>query len=160
MVTADHYYEVIYGLSNSDIANNLECLWRSFLLLQTLLNAVSLTVALMSATKNDCFLWVVILIVVTELNAFAFSASSLLGGHQEEHPACKNEVMRCWRGYLSGMRCKWFAYGPADVTATYHLLVYWNQEWFVLSGAGLPRLYWKKEAVKRVSSADEIFTKD
>jgi len=25
--------------------------------------------------------------------------------------------MRCWRGYLSGARCKWFAYGPADVTA-------------------------------------------
>jgi len=60
----------------------------------------------MSATKNDCFLWVVILIVVTELNAFAFSASSLLVERQEEHPACKNEVMRCWHGYLSGMRCK------------------------------------------------------
>jgi len=26
--------------------------------------------------------------------------------------------MRCWRGYLSGARCKWFAYGPADATAT------------------------------------------
>ena len=25
--------------------------------------------------------------------------------------------MRCWC-YLSGARCKWFAYGPADVTAT------------------------------------------
>jgi len=29
-----------------------------------------------------------------------------------------NWVMRCWRGYLSEMRCKWFAYGPADATAT------------------------------------------
>jgi len=28
------------------------------------------------------------------------------------------KVMRCWRGYLSGARCKWFAYGPADATAT------------------------------------------
>jgi len=27
---------------------------------------------------------------------------SHLVGHQEEHPACKNRVMRCWRGYLSG----------------------------------------------------------
>jgi len=27
-------------------------------------------------------------------------------------------VVRCWRGYLSAARCKWFAYGPADATAT------------------------------------------
>ena len=27
-------------------------------------------------------------------------------------------VMRCWRGYLYGARCKWFTYGPADATAT------------------------------------------
>jgi len=33
-------------------------------------------------------------------------------------PGCKIWVMRCWRGYLSGMRCKWFAYGPPDATAT------------------------------------------
>ena len=26
-------------------------------------------------------------------------------------------VMRCWRGYLSGARCRWFACGPADATA-------------------------------------------
>ena len=26
--------------------------------------------------------------------------------------------MRCWRGYMSGARCKWFAYGPADATGT------------------------------------------
>jgi len=25
--------------------------------------------------------------------------------------------MRCWCGYLSGARCKLFAYGPTDVTA-------------------------------------------
>ena len=31
----------------------------------------------------------------------------------------KNWVVRYWHGYLSGVRCKWFArYGPADVTAT------------------------------------------
>ena len=30
----------------------------------------------------------------------------------------KNWVMRCWRGYLSGTRCKWFEYGLADAIAT------------------------------------------
>ena len=48
---------------------------------------------------------------------FAFSALTLLFERQEEHPACKNWVMRCWRGYLSGERCRLFAYGPADATA-------------------------------------------
>jgi len=38
--------------------------------------------------------------------------------HQEEHPACKKWVMRCWHGCLSGVRCKWFAYGLADATGT------------------------------------------
>jgi len=28
----------------------------------------------------------------------------------------------CWHGYLSGVRCR-FAYGPADATATYYLLL-------------------------------------
>ena len=32
--------------------------------------------------------------------------------------AVKTWVMRCWHGYLSGTKCKWFAYGPADATAT------------------------------------------
>ena len=48
----------------------------------------------------------------------AFSALTLLIGRQEEHPARKKWVMRCWRGYLSGTRCKWFAYDPTDATAT------------------------------------------
>jgi len=43
----------------------------------------------------------------------------LLVGRQEEHPACiKNSVMRCWCGYLSGARCRLFAHGPADDTAS------------------------------------------
>jgi len=48
----------------------------------------------------------------------AFSALTLLVGQQEEHPAHKNWMMSCWCGYLSGLKCKWFAYGPADATAT------------------------------------------
>jgi len=50
--------------------------------------------------------------------SIAFSALTLLVGHQEKHPSCKNWVTRCWCGCLSRMRCKWFAYSPADATAT------------------------------------------
>ena len=39
-------------------------------------------------------------------------------GRQEEHLVCKHWVMRCWCGYLSGARCRLFAYGPADATAS------------------------------------------
>jgi len=46
-----------------------------------------------------------------------FSALTLLVGRQEGHSACKNWVVRYWRGYLSGARCKWLAYGPAGATA-------------------------------------------
>ena len=48
----------------------------------------------------------------------AFSALTLLVGRQEGHLACKNWVVGCWRGYLSGARCR-LAYGPADATATH-----------------------------------------
>jgi len=41
----------------------------------------------------------------------------LLVGRQEENPACKNWVMRCWCSYLSGARCRLSAHGPADATA-------------------------------------------
>jgi len=54
--------------------------------------------------------------------AFAFSALTLLVGRQEGHPVCKNRVVGCWRGYLSGARCR-LAYGPADATATHCLLL-------------------------------------
>ena len=35
----------------------------------------------------------------------AFSALTLLVGRQEEHPACKNWVVGCWCGCLSGCHC-------------------------------------------------------
>jgi len=35
----------------------------------------------------------------------------------------ENWVMGYWRGYLSGVWSKWFAYGSADATATHHLLI-------------------------------------
>ena len=55
----------------------------------------------------------------------AFSALTLWVGHQEEHLVCKNWAVRWWCGYLSGARCRLFAYGPADPTAIpkpHHLL--------------------------------------
>jgi len=53
-------------------------------------------------------------------------------------------VVRYWRGYLSGARYKWFAYGPADATATSSSLALVKSWMVYLSGAGLPRLSWKK----------------
>jgi len=55
---------------------------------------------------------------VKGLTLFTFSALMLFIGWQEGHPACKNWFVRYWHGYLSGMRCKLFAYGPAHATAT------------------------------------------
>jgi len=53
-------------------------------------------------------------------------------------------VMRCW---VSGARCRLFAYGPADATAIprpRHFLPHLNPYWFHLSGTCLPRLSWKR----------------
>jgi len=52
----------------------------------------------------------------------AFSALTLLVGWQEGHAACKNWVVGCWCGDVSGSRCR-FAYGPTDATATHYLLL-------------------------------------
>jgi len=56
-------------------------------------------------------------------------------------------VMSCWCGYLSGARCRLFAYGPADATAIpkhHHLLPHLNPDWLHLSVTSLPRLSWKR----------------
>ena len=83
----------------------------------------------------------------------AFSALTLLVGRHEEHPACRNWVVGCWCGYLSGARCRLFAYGPADATAIpkpRQLLPHWNPDWFYLSGTCLLRLSWKSGRSKGV----------
>jgi len=43
----------------------------------------------------------------------------------------KNWLVGCWRGYVSGSRCR-FAYGPADATATHCFLLRWIQIGFYL----------------------------
>jgi len=53
-------------------------------------------------------------------------------------------MVRYWHGYLSGARCKWFPYGPADATTTSSSLAPVKYRMVSLSGAGLPRLSWKK----------------
>ena len=77
----------------------------------------------------------------------AFSALTLLVGRQEGHLTCKNWVVRYWCGYLSGARCKLFAYGPADATASPSSFAPLKFRAVYLCGSGLHRLSWKK-AVK------------
>ena len=85
----------------------------------------------------------------------AFSALMLLAEWQEWHPACKNWVVRNWHGYLSGARCKWFAYGSADATTTPSSLAPVKSRMVYLSGAGLPSLPWKKRSLNGCSSTEE-----
>jgi len=73
-----------------------------------------------------------------------FSTLTLLVGQQDERPACKNWVVSYWHGYLSEARCKWFAYDPADATATLSSLAPVKSRMVYFSGAGLPRLSWRK----------------
>ena len=57
----------------------------------------------------------------------------------------KNWMVRYWCGNLSGTRCNWFAYGPADaITVIPSSLAPVKSRMVYLSGAGLPRLSWKK----------------
>ena len=64
----------------------------------------------------------------------AFSALMLLVGWQEGHPACKKyAVMRCWRGYLFGARCKMICIMvQLRPLPPHHLLLQQNPEWFIL----------------------------
>ena len=66
---------------------------------------------------------------------------------QEDHLTCKNWVVRCWCGYLSGARCRLFACDPADATAIpklHNFLPHLNPDWFYLSCTGLHKLSWKR----------------
>jgi len=68
----------------------------------------------------------------------AFSALTLLVGRQEEHATCKrlSGGVLVW---LSGARCRLFAYSQADATAIakpHRLLPRLKPDWFYLSGTG------------------------
>jgi len=75
----------------------------NFLLYSIRLNQIGLFVKLLA----------IILDSITSGLSAAFSALTPLAGHQEEHPACRNWVMRCWCGYLSGARYRLLACGSA-----------------------------------------------
>jgi len=64
-----------------------------------------------------------------------FSALTLLVGRQEGHPACKNRMVGCWCGCLSGATCR-LAYGPAAATVKSRLVLpFWYRlTWVVPSG--------------------------
>jgi len=47
-----------------------------------------------------------LIIIPTASHSNAFSALTMMVGRQEGHSACKNWVVRCWHGYLSGARCR------------------------------------------------------
>jgi len=79
------------------------------------------------------------------LGTTAFSALTLLIGRQEGHSACKNWVVGCWHGYLSGVRCR-FAYAqlmPLPLTVSCSSKSrFVLPSWFYLSGTGSPGLSW------------------
>jgi len=50
--------------------------------------------------------------------AFSTSALTLLFSGKKSIWPIKNWVMRCWCCYLSGAKCRGFANGPSDATAT------------------------------------------
>jgi len=71
-----------------------------------------------------------------------------LGGMKGIRPAKNGAVgVLPWLSVWSEV--KWFAYGPADANATSSSLAPVKSKMVYLSGAGLPRLSWKK-AVKRM----------
>jgi len=62
----------------------------------------------------------------------------------------------CWRGYLSGARCR-LAYGPADATATHYLLLQQIPDGFtflVLAHPGSPG----QRAIKQVYVNKDVYT--
>jgi len=68
-----------------------------------------------------------------------------LVGRQEEHATCKrlSGGVLVWLTYMSGARCRLFAYAQADATAIakpHRLLPRLKPDWFYFSGTGLPRL--------------------
>ena len=68
-------------------------------------------------------------------------------GEEEENPALtklNNEMLDCWCGYLSGAKCKWFAYGLADATATPSSLALLKSRIVLPFWHGLPRISWKR----------------
>jgi len=74
-----------------------------------------MSLTILPAVVSFCFVLV--------FSLFAFCALKLLVRRQEEHAACENRVIRCWCAHLSGLRCRLFAYGPADAIASQNTIL-------------------------------------
>ena len=98
---------------------------------------------------NGCSV-VVVTVCLMDRKYIAFSALSLLVGHLKEHVAFKNWVIRCWSGYLSGARWEWFAYGPADATATPSFLTSLKSRLVDYLWCQPTQVVLEKEAVKQI----------
>ena len=142
-----HYFSVVSGVSTVDdpiphiqpVMKFLKCseLWLG----KT--NEPASTVAVVSHQSDH--ISAPFTLFITTLMIWLFSALTLMIGSQEEHAALKTWLMRYWHGYLSGARCKWLAYGPADATATPSSLLQKNclTVWYRLT-----RLSWKKDPIR------------
>jgi len=77
-----------------------------------------------------------------DLVQISFSALTLLVGHQELHPACKNGVMTCWHGCLSGvqMMCIWSSWCHCHPIVSCEI----KTRMVYLSGGRLPTFLWKR----------------
>ena len=86
--------------------------------------AMTITYGLVSSRCVTLWSSVIIAAVVEpeSLKAnWSWNTRDVVGFYRKEgHPACKKRVVGCWRGCLSGARCR-LAYGPADATATHSL---------------------------------------
>jgi len=93
--------------------------------------------------------------LISPCNAMLWLPSVLwhcwLGVRKSIRPV-KNWVMRCWRGYLSAARCKWFAYGPPDATATPSSLA------SLKSGLVWPFWYWVTHVVLEKRQLNECLS--
>ena len=68
--------------------------------------------------------------------------------------------MRCWCGYLSGVRCRLFANGPADATAIpkpHNILLHLNPDWFYLSWYRVTQVVLKKTSLNGCSSSSSTW---
>jgi len=79
------------------------------------------------------------------LSHVAFSALTLLVGRQEEHPACKklSDAVLAWLSVLNEVQMILHMVKLMPLPP-HRLLLRYNPDWFNLSGAGLPRLSWKR----------------
>ena len=86
----------------------VSAVWKSVFHCADAVIGLLISMSVMSAMQFDNWeylLLVNVFIEQVEQMYYAFSALTLLVGRLEDHPACKNWVLRCWCGYLSGVRC-------------------------------------------------------